>query len=193
MLEAMGTLVKEGTLARLEIVNVAAEPEVAREAGVRSVPWAQVGPFDLPGLHTLDELRHWVEMAQREDGMTAYFSDLLASGRRSEVAVQVRRKPGLLRHLVDLLGDADTGLSVRIGIMATFEELQGTGLLEPLVEPLAPLTMHPEARIRADACHALALTGSGEALGILRRCLDDSDPEVRSTAEDGIESLSDRG
>ncbi len=189
MLEGLGALVKEAILARLEVVNIAVEPGLAQELGVRSVPWARIGAFHLPGLHTPEELRHWAAMAGREDGMTAYLSDLLATARRREVAERVRADPALLLRLVDLLGNPETGLSVRIGIMATFEEFQGSGELDALVEPLTPHTCHVDARVRADACHALTLTGAARAIPTLQACINDPDPEVRETAAEGIESL----
>jgi thiol-disulfide isomerase/thioredoxin len=190
VLEGLGTLVKEGALARLEVVNIAIAPTVASERGVRAVPWMRVGPFELSGLHSLGELRHWTELARRDDGMTHYLGDLLATGRRAEVATRVRQDPTLLSRLVDLLGDSESGLSIRIGVMATLEELQDSDLLARLAEHLAPLTQHTEPRIRADACHALSLTGAPGVMELLQPCLDDPDPEVRETAADAIEALS---
>jgi HEAT repeat protein len=74
--------------------------------------------------------------------------------------------------------------------MATLEELRETGgLLEGLADSLAPLTRHQEPRIRADACHALSLTGAPGILHLIRPCLDDPDPEVRETAADAIETM----
>ena len=189
VLEGLGSLIKEAALGRLEVVNVAAEPAVARELGVRAVPWMRIGPFELSGLHTPAELRHWAELAAREDGMTHYLADLLATGRRAQVTTRVQQDPTLLPRLVDLLGDPETGLSVRIGVMATLEELQDSGRLTGLADRLAPLTRHAEPRVRADACHALSLTGAAGSRELLRACLDDPDPEVRETATDAIETL----
>ena len=189
MLEGLGTLVKEGTVGRLEVVNVASEPEAAQALSVRSVPWARIGPFDLVGLHSMDELRHWAEMAGREQGMTLYLGELLATARRHEVTRRVRAEPALLHRLVDLLGDSETALSIRIGVMATLEEFQGERVLEMLVPSLSELTNHASERVRADVCHALALTGSQAALDVLRRCLNDPDAEVRETVAEGIELL----
>ena len=190
VLEGLGTLIKEGALGRLEVVNIAVQPALARELGVRAVPWMRIGPFELPGLHTPAELRHWADLAGREDGMTHYLADLLATGRRAEVAARVQQDPALLPRLVELLGDPRSGLSVRIGVMATLEELHETGdLLKGLADGLAPLTRHQEPRIRADACHALSLTGAPDILNLIRPCLDDPDPEVRDTAADAIETV----
>jgi len=189
MLEHLGTMVKEGILARLEIVNIAVDTETARKLSVRSVPWARISSFDLVGLYTLDELRHWADMAGRDEGMTVYLGELLATARRHEVTRRVRAEPSLLHCLIHLLGDPETALSIRIGIMATLEEFQGEPVLEALVESLSEFTTHPSERVRADVCHALALTGSAAALNALRRCLDDPDEEVRDTAAEGIELL----
>jgi hypothetical protein len=189
VLEGLVGLIKEAALGRLEVVNVAAEPAVARELGVRAVPWLRIGPFELSGLHTPAELRHWAALAAREDGMTHYLADLLATGRRAQVTTRVQQDPALLPRLVDLLGDPESGLSVRIGVMATLEELQGSGRLAVLADRLAPLTRHVEPRIRADACHALSLTGATGIGELIRACLDDPDPEVRETATDAIENL----
>lgn len=189
MLESLATLVKEGALARLEVVNIAADPKVANALSVRSVPWVRIGAFDLAGLHSLAELRRWTEMAGREDGMTAYLGELLATGRRHEVTERVRAHPEMLSRLIDLLGDPDTVLSIRIGVMATLEEFEGGSVLQDVVAPLIALTGHATPRVRADACHALALTGLGQAIDALRRCLGDPDPEVRDTAADGLASL----
>ncbi len=190
VLEGLGTLIKEGALGRLEVVNIAVQPALARELGVRAVPWMRIGPFELPGLHTPAELRHWADLAGREDGMTHYLADLLATGRRAQVAARVQQDPALLPRLVELLGDPRSGLSVRIGVMATLEELHETGdLLKGLADGLAPLTRHQEPRIRADACHALSLTGAPGILNLIRPCLDDPDPEVRDTAADAIETV----
>jgi hypothetical protein len=189
MLDHLGTLVKEGTLGRLEIVNVAVDTKTAQVLSVRSVPWTRIGSFDLVGLHTLEELRHWAEMAGRDEGMTVYLGELLATARRHEVTLRVRAEPALLHRLVDLLGDPETALSTRIGVMATLEEFQGEAVLESLVGPLSEFTTHASERVRADVCHALALTGSVAALDALRRCMADPDDEVRETAAEGINLL----
>ena len=189
VLEGLGNLIKDGALGRLEVVNIALQPALARELGVRAVPWLRIGPFELPGLHTPAELRHWAELAAREDGMTHYLADLLATGRRAQVTTRLQQDPALLPRLVDLLGDPESGLSVRIGVMATLEELQGSGRLADLADRLAPLTRHAEPRIRADACHALSMTGAPGIRELIRPCLDDPDAEVQETAADAIETL----
>lgn len=191
VLEGLGALVKEATIGRLEVVNIAAEPERAEALGVRSVPWTRIGPFELEGLHGPGELRRWAEQATRAGGMAAYLDELLKGGQRRRAEHLVRRQPEHLGPLLDLLGDPETGIKTRIGVMAILEELEGTSLAAGLVGRLAELTRHPNPRIRVDACHALSLTGAPEAMPHLRGCLQDSDAEVRETAQDALEE--DRG
>jgi hypothetical protein len=193
VLEGLATLIKEGSVARLEVVNIAEDPSLAAELGVRSVPWTRIGTFELSGLYSLAELRHWADQARREDGMTVYLADLMATGRRAQAGALVRRDPALMARLAALLGDAQTELSVRIGVMATLEELQEEGRLEDRAPLFAPLTTHPEARVRSDACYALTLIGGADALAALESCTSDPDPEVRETAIDGVETLKGSG
>ena len=49
--------------------------------------------------------------------------------------------------------------------------------------------IHPEeliARVRADACHYLALTGKQKVLPVLQAMLQDDDPQVREVAAEGL-------
>ena len=52
VLEGLSGLLKEGVIGRLEAVNAAIHPERAAELGVRTVPWARIGPFELEGEQT---------------------------------------------------------------------------------------------------------------------------------------------
>lgn len=190
VLAGLGSLIKEGRLGSLEVVNVAAHPERARELGVRAAPWARLGPFELEGLHDEAELRHWAEQAGAGmAGMAEYLKDLLTSGRRAAVADKLRREPGHLEAVVLLLGDMETSIDARLGVMATLEELAGNPALKTLVEPLGGLTRHAEARVRTDACHALGLTGTATARPHLAACLEDTDGEVREAAEEALAEL----
>jgi len=189
VLEGLGTLVKEAVIGRLEVINIVAEPERAQALGVRSVPWARIGPFELEGLQSEQALRRWAEQAGSESGMAAYFDGLLKTGKRQKVEDMVRRQPEWLPALAALLEDPQTAINSRVGVMATFEELEGTGLTRTIVPLLGAQTQSPEARIRADACHALSLTEGGDALPYLRACLQDEDPDVRESAQDAIESV----
>ena len=189
VLEGLSTLVKEAVIGRLEVVNIAAQPERAQELGVRSVPWTRIGPLELEGLRSPDELRRWAIQAGSEEGMAVYLNELLGAGRRQKVEDMVRQQPAYLGVLADLLGGQETGINTRIGIMATFEELAGTGLNASIVDRLGALTENKDPRIRTDVCDALALTESADALPYLRACLTDPHADVREAAQEAIETL----
>ncbi len=189
VLQGLSELVKQGAVGRLEVVNVAAHPEVAAARGVRGVPWLRLGPFELEGLRSLAELRRWAERAGTPQGMADYFRELLEGGELGRVIELVRADTGRLETLLLLLADADTELPVRVGISAVMEEFQGQEPLRRLVDRLGALTRSPDAHIRGDASHYLALSRSPRAVNYLRPLLKDPERQVREIAEEGLALL----
>jgi HEAT repeat protein len=183
-------LQSEGLLGGVEEIDLNQSPQWAEALGVRSVPWTRIGAIELSGLHSLGELRHWAALAARPEGLDLHLADLLANGQRAQVLARTRREPGLIARLAALLGDPDSELSVRIGVMATLEELKEEDLLQGQATHFIPYITHPEPRVRSDTCYALTLIGGNEALAALQACIEDPDAEVRETALDGIEMLS---
>lgn len=179
----------EGLLGGIEEIDLSQAPQQAEILGVRSVPWTRIGAIELSGLHSLAELRHWAGLAARPEGLDLHLADLLGNGQRAQVLARTRREPALIARLAALLGDADSELSVRIGVMATLEELKEEGLLQGQATHFLPHVTHPEPRVRSDTCYALTLVGGEDALAALQACSEDPDAEVRETALDGIEAL----
>lgn len=189
VLEGLARLVKEGRLGRLEVVNVAAHPEIAAAVGTRSVPWTRIGPFELEGTYGAAEVRQWAEHAAAGTGMGEYLAHLLEQQRLAQVVSAVRSVPTRLLDLVDLLGSPDTPMGVRIGIGAVIEEMEGTETLRAAVPTLLALTASPEPGVRADACHYLGLAGSAEAIPALAALLEDPQPDVREIAAESLALL----
>jgi thiol-disulfide isomerase/thioredoxin len=188
MLQNLVSLVKEAAIGRLEVVNVAAHPEVAADAGVRSVPWTRIGIFEFDGALALGELRAYAS-GESDDNLARYFLGLLTTGRRATVEALARQRPDRLTALVRLLADPKASMAVRLGIGAVLEEFQGTGIPAAMVPGLGSLTRSGDRLTRTDACHFLGLTGSADALPYLRVCLKDDDAEVREIAREAIEAL----
>ena len=69
VLDGLARLVKEGRLARLEVINATLEPELAARNKVRSVPWTRIGPFELVGILTPAELADRLIGSLRKDGV----------------------------------------------------------------------------------------------------------------------------
>ena len=189
VLQGLTELVKSGRLRRLEVINVGEQPDRARELGVRSVPWVCIGPFELGGLRTHAELQRWAERAYSQEGMSDYFRELLETGNLGKVGALIQKDPALIDAVMLLLSDPNTGIQVRLGIGAILEELQGTDILQRLIDPLAKLTKHSDARIRSDACHFLAQTHNAGALPVIKELLNDTDREVREVAEESLSLL----
>jgi hypothetical protein len=187
MLQGLANLVKAGTLGTLKVVNIEQRIDIARELGVRSVPWVRIGSFELEGLHSEQELREWALKAGTDSGMTDWLNDLLSSGNISKPLERVRSDPETMDALLELFTDPDTQLNTRIGISAIMEDLEGTDTLRAAVDRLGKLTHHEDARIRGDACHYLALAGMPEANDYIRPLLDDPDPGVREVAQESLE------
>ena len=189
VLRGLEALLKQGDIGRLEAVNIAEHPEVAAEVGTRSVPWCRIGPFELEGLHSEQELAEWAGHARRGTGMPEYLADLLETHKLDRVIRLVRDRPGLQPDLITLIADLETPMGVRIGVGAVFEDLAQHGELSDLIPPLGALTRFPEPQIRADACHYLGLTGAAEALVFVEPLLGDPDAEVREIAAETLPLL----
>ena len=189
LLQNLSELVKTGEIGRLEIVNVAAHPEVAEQHKVRSVPWLRLGSFELQGVRSRAELQDWIARRQSPEGAAAYLQELLTQGELDTARRFLEAEPTARDGVMLLLSDVDTELNVRIGIAAIFEHLAGEPVLDELVAPLGRLSVHDNARLRADACHLLALTGNQDAIPFLQPRLGDDDADVREVAEESLNLL----
>ena len=187
VLQGLANMVKAGTLGTLEIVNIEQRGDIARELGVRSVPWVRIGSFELEGLRSEKELREWALKASTNKGMTDWLEELLSSGNLETPLERVRSDPAMMDALLELFTDTETGLNIRIGISAVMEHLQETETLSTIVDRLGELTRHEDARIRGDACHYLALSGDPAAAAYIKPLLKDEDKNVREVARESLE------
>ena len=187
VLQGLANLVKAGTLGSLKIVNIEQRGDIARELGVRTVPWVRIGAFELEGLRSEKELREWAVKATANTGMTDWLDELLSSGNIRKPLERIKSEPALMDALLELFTDPDTGLNIRIGISAIMEDLQGTETLSSIVNRLGEMTRHEDARIRGDACHYLGLSGDPAATAYIKPLLKDEDENVREVARESLE------
>jgi len=187
VLQGLANLVKAGTLGTLKVVNIEQRIDIAQELGVRSVPWVRIGSFELEGLRSEQELAEWAARATSESGTAEWLNELLSGGKLDQALQRIRSDPAGMEALLQLFTDTDTQLNTRIGISAIMEHLEDTEALRAIVEQLGELTQHEDARIRGDACHYLALSGSEKAADYIRPLLQDADAEVREVARESIE------
>jgi thiol-disulfide isomerase/thioredoxin len=189
VLQALADLVKAGRIGRLEVINVAVQPERAAALGVRAVPWLRIGPFELAGQRSRGELEDWVARAASGAGMADYFRALLGDGELAKVRSAIAAQPELLGELLPIVADPAATINVRIGAGALFEGLAGSAALRALVPRLAGLAAHEDARVRADACFYLGLSGSAAARPALVAAAADGDAEVREIAAEALAEL----
>lgn len=189
VLEGLSTLLKEGVIGSLRVTNIASQPERAQQLGVRSVPWLQLGPFTLQGLHSPTELREWANRAGSIEGMSLYLHDQLKQGNLEAMEKLLASQSQWLTALLPLLEDENTDMKVRIGVDALLESLAPNTDLSSLVDGLGHLSQHERQALRSDATHYLALTGSPAAIPYLEARLHDKSTEVREIAEEGLTEL----
>ena len=190
MLSALADLVKQGTVGRLEAVNLEQHPEVGQALGVRSVPWLRLGRIELAGVHSKAELAEWAAKADSEAGMADYFHLLLKEGQLPRAQAMIEADPALLAAVLPIVGNVDASLNVRLGAGVLLENFAGTDTLHALLPRLGELSQHPDARVRADACHYLGLTGDAAAKPWLESRLEDSDADVREIAAESLNEIS---
>jgi thioredoxin-like negative regulator of GroEL len=189
VLRSLGELVKQSSIGKLTVVNIAAHPEQAAEYGVRSAPWVRLGPFTLTGALSTDELRQWAQWAAGEEGIAHYVGHLLKEGDYKHAVAFISGDTHRLKALLSIVADPDANISVRLGVSALLEAYSNTAALEALLPQLADLSRHPDHRVRADACYLLGLTGSAAARDHVADRLGDDSEEVRDIAKDAMEAL----
>lgn len=191
VLHSLAELVKQGLLARLEVINLEQRPEVADELGVRSVPWVRIGPFELTGERSLAELREWAQTSADHQGLRDYIETMLAEGEVERVVAMIAKEPGMMARVIELLDFADEKLNVRLGIGVIMEEYEGQPLLQAYIPQLGKLTRHGDPRVRGDACHYLALSHGSSAKEFIQPLLQDESADVREVAEESLHTLND--
>jgi thiol-disulfide isomerase/thioredoxin len=189
VLQGLSELVKQATIGKLTIVNVAAHPELAAEYGVRAAPWLRLGPYTLTGAHTTAELRQWVEWSNGDEGVAHYVEHLLKEGGFKQAGIFIAEDTQRLKPLLAIVANPEKSIEVRVGVDALLEAYSNTPALQNLLPQLAELTQHADHRVRADACNLLGLSGSAAARPYLALCVNDSSDEVREIAAESLELL----
>lgn len=186
VLQHLSDLVKKGDLSQLSVINIEVAPELARNYGVRSVPWIKIGDYILTGLQPLDALKQRIEWSNNKNKLLGKFDALLSTGKAQQVTDAIKEDEQRFDVIMQLLADPATILSTRIGIGVVMEDFEGTELLASQLEALAALLNATDSRVRADAAHYLSLTHSKDAIPYLEKHRNDEDAEVSEVVEDSL-------
>ena len=189
MMLALNEIMKSGLLTELRVINIEHDPETARQYGVRSVPWLQIGPFELSGSRSKQELLQWVERASSFEGMSDYLEEVLSEGKLNSATKLIKRHPPALENVIDLMADPEAKINVRLGVGVIIEEMAAAEEFKVVVPRLIDYLSNDDARIRGDACHYLSLTGDVAHIAEIEKLLSDESEEVREIAQDSLDDL----
>lgn len=190
MMQMLMELMKAGDFAELRIVNIEEAPELAAELGVRSVPWLQIGPFELAGARSKQELSLWIERASSFDGVSDYLAEVLAEGNIKSAQKLIHRYPQALENVIDLMADPEEKINVRLGVGVIIEDMAKSEAFKSIIPRLVDYLSSSDPRIRSDACHYLSLTGDRSFIPDIEKLLSDESEEVREIAHDSLDELS---
>jgi hypothetical protein len=190
-LQSLTELTKAGDIGVLEINNLAQVPEKGLALDIRSVPWIKIGPFELVGQHSKQELLSWIHRLESSTGMQDYLSELFTGGKLLKVIALIKKEPQLLENFPPMIANPDTPLGAKIGISAVFEDFQGEEILHPLIPALSELLQSEEPAVRNDACYFLGLTESQDAIPAIQTLVHDEREEIRETVHDALIMIQD--
>lgn len=110
-------------------------------------------------------------------------ADFLDQGHVENIIAMFRREPRYYAWTGDIL--RDQRFSVRLGISVLFEELQ---LIQPdkldlAIPSLLELLAANEPLLRGEAISLLGIIGNEAAMQIIRKNIDDPDPQVREMVQ----------
>lgn len=189
MMQILSELMKEGRLAELRIVNIEDNPQLAREFSVRSVPWLKLGPFELTGSRTKQELLTWLERASSFDGIGEYLEEILSEGNIGAANKLLQQYPAAMEHVIRIVADPEARINVRLGAGVIIEDRADTEAFKDYIPALVAYLSSDDPRIRGDACHYLSLTKDVTYVPEIEMLLKDENKEVREIAQESLEEL----
>ena len=189
MMQMLIELMKTGLLAELRVVNIETSPELAQQHGVRSVPWLQIGPFELAGSRSKKELQLWIERASSFEGLSEYLEEVLSEGKIDYANKLIQRYPQALENVIDLMANPEAKINVRLGVGVIIEDMAVSEEFQSVIPRLIEYLSNDDARIRGDACHYLSLTKDVSYVPAIKKLLSDENEDVREIAQDSLDEL----
>lgn len=189
MMQILTDLMKAGHIGEMHIINIEKQPELAQQLGVRSVPWLKIGPFELAGARSKQEISRWLQRASSFEGISDYLEEVLAEGNIKFANRLIDDYPQALENVVDLMADPEAKINVRLGLGVIIEERAESEAFRAVIPRLISYLSDEDARVRGDACHYLSLTKDRSYIPQIEALLQDESDEVREIAQDSLEEL----
>jgi len=191
-MQALTELMKAGHIAELRIVNIENSPELAVQLGVRSVPWLRIGPFELLGSRSKQEMLLWIERSSSPEGFKTYLDEILSEGKLEYASRLLESYPQALETIIEMMADPEAKINVRLGVGVLIEDMAESVEFKAVIPRLIDYLSSKDARIRGDACHYLSLTRDVSHIPLIERLLSDESEEVREIAQDSLDELSEK-
>jgi HEAT repeat protein len=188
-MQMLTELMKAGQIKELRIVNIEQDSQLAVQLGVRSVPWLQIGPFELQGARSKQELQMWLQRDSSFAGISEYLAEVLSEGNIDAAKKLLRRHPQVLENIVEIMADPEAKINVRLGVGVIIEDMAETEEFKAAIPRLIEYLSSKDARIRGDACHYLSLTKDSSCIPVIEKLLADESEEVREIAQESLEEL----
>lgn len=192
MMQALTELMKAGQIAELRIVNIESSPELAVQLGVRSVPWLRIGPFELLGSRSKQEMLLWIERTSNPAGFNDYLEEVLSEGKLEYASRLLESYPQALENIIEMMADPEAKINVRLGVGVLIEDMAESVEFKVVIPRLIDYLSSKDARIRGDACHYLSLTRDVSLIPLIEPLLSDESEEVREIAQDSLDELSEK-
>ena len=189
MIQILTEFIKAGELAELRIVNIEENLELAAQLGVRTVPWLQIGPFELQGARSKQELLLWLERSSSFEGISEYLEEVLSEGNIEAADKLLKKHPEVLENIIQIMADPEAKINVRLGVGVIIEDMAETEAFKVVIPRLIEYMTSNDARIRGDACHYLSLTKDSSHIPVIEKLLADENEEVREIAQESLDEL----
>lgn len=195
VLSELSEQLKTGTIAKLNITNIAIDNTRAEELNIRSVPWFSLSSSHsfmiFSGNYSPKEIKSWLDVAQTNEGMKEYIEHSLASGELMTVVQAININPSVLASVIAMLGDEETSMDIRIGLDVLIEQFSATKTLKNYTDDLKKIAQCNIPRLQIDAFHYIALIGDIGNKVFLQKQVESTNQQVKDAAIEAIETLDD--
>lgn len=189
LLQLMTQRIKQGTIGRLEIINISTRSQVAQELNLRSVPVTRIGPFEFEGALSAAEIDRWIGAGTSAAAIMDYMDEMLSHGKMHKIQVAIQRDPAWLPYLLRLLNRAELPMQARIGIVAIMEGVPNDQITAEIIASLTQTLDGGDPHIQTDALHILSLYDLPEIKTIMEHYLDNGNDEMKEIANEYLGNL----
>jgi len=195
VLNELSESLKKGLISNLNVTNIAVDNKRADELNVRGVPWFSLSTVQscmiFSGNYSPKEIQQWITLSKKDTGMQKYIEESLANGELMNIAQAIDLKPDVFSTIINMLGDEEVSMDIRIGLDAIIEQFSVTETLQSYTDDLKKIASGNIPRLQIDALHYIALSGDSNNKSYLQEKTKNSDTQIKQAAIEALETLDD--